>query len=202
MNLPNRLSLLRIIMIPFILFFMLPWPFSAALEWNAFVRGYGLIVSLLLFSIASYTDHLDGAIARKRNLVTNMGKFLDPIADKMLVISVLIAFAELGRLSSYVAVIVLLRELVVSGIRMLAAANGKVIAASMFGKVKTVTQITAIILVYLDLIVRMLSFDQPYWTTVNMIAAVAANVAITLMIAITIMSGMDYLIKNQTLLQD
>ena len=202
MNLPNKLTILRIILIPFILVFMLPLDTVPAAGWNQFVSTSGLIISLVLFCIAAYTDHLDGAIARKRGLITNMGKFLDPIADKLLVISVLIAFTELGRINSFVAVIVLLREFSVSGLRMLAATNGKVIAASMLGKVKTVTQIIAIILVYLDLIIRSFSQTAAYWTTLNSVAAGLANLALAVMLAFTLLSGADYLLKNRSVLQE
>ncbi len=104
MNLPTKLTILRILLIPLVLLFMLPLPWQAATGWNEFILGPGMLVALVIFSIASYTDYLDGHIARKHNLVTNMGKFLDPIADKLLVLAVLIAFVDRGRMSTIVPV--------------------------------------------------------------------------------------------------
>ena len=145
MNLPNKLTLSRIALTPVVLLFTVPLPFMPA-AFNAFILTWpGRLVALFLFSAASLTDLYDGRIARAKNIVSTFGKFLDPIADKLLIISVLIAFAELNRLSSFVPVIVLFRELAITGIRLLAAEKGVVIAASRAGKWKTVTQITAVI---------------------------------------------------------
>lgn len=145
MNLPNKLTLSRIALIPLILFFLIPLPFMPA-GFQTFVAAWpGRLIALILFVSASLTDLFDGRIARARNIVSTLGKFLDPIADKLLVISVLVAFTELGRLTTVVPVLVLMRELAISGLRMLAAEKGVVIAASMAGKWKTVTQMTAII---------------------------------------------------------
>ena len=150
MNLPNRLTLLRILILPLILLFMLPLPGDVFAGWNAFVTGPGPLVALLLFALASLTDWLDGHIARSRGLVTKLGAFLDPIADKMLVLTVFIVLVERGRISSIVPIVVLLREFGVSGIRMLAAERGIVIAAGWLGKVKTVTQLIALHLILLE----------------------------------------------------
>ncbi len=148
MNLPNRLTILRIILVPFILVFMLPFRrLGMDIAWNNFVAEFGMIIATVLFLAASVTDTMDGQIARKRNIVTNMGKFLDPIADKMLVASVLVALVQLGRISAYAAIIIICREFIVSGVRLLAADKNVVIAASNLGKVKTVVQIVAIIAV-------------------------------------------------------
>lgn len=146
MNLPNKLSLMRIILVPVTVLFMLPinlfgWQPEG---WNNFVTNNGMIVAAIVFIAASLTDMLDGKIARKYNLITDLGKFLDALADKILVISVMIAFVELRRFSAWLLIIVILREFAISGIRMIAASKNDVIAARMIGKVKTATQMVAI----------------------------------------------------------
>lgn len=137
MNTPNKLTMLRIIMVPI---------FMAFLLWTACPHSY--LIAGLLFGAAAITDCIDGKLARKYNQITDFGKFMDPIADKLLVCGALIAMVELGLCSSWVVIIVLLREFMVTSLRLIAAANGgKVIAANMWGKVKTVTQMVAIIAV-------------------------------------------------------
>lgn len=146
MNLPNKLTIFRIILVPI----MVIIPFLAI---NQEVMGIPLkwIIVDLIFIIASITDKLDGYIARSKNQVTTFGKFLDPIADKILVISAMILLVEDGRLPSYIPIIVLAREFVVSGYRLIAVEKGgEVIAASKWGKLKTVTQMLAIILAFVD----------------------------------------------------
>ena len=148
MNLPNKLTILRIVMIPFMMFFYLA---------NFIPYGIGKLVALALFILASYTDMLDGKIARKHNLITNFGKFLDPIADKMLTSAVLFMIIADGTivnpLGAIIVTIIISREFMVSALRFLAASKGVVVAADMWGKVKTVVQMIAlpvcIILAYL-----------------------------------------------------
>ena len=147
MNLPNKLSLLRIILIPVTLLFMLPisiYGFEPQ-GWNAFIGNHGLLIAGFIFIVASLTDMFDGKIARKYNLITNLGKFLDSLADKMLIIGVLLAFVELQRVSAWWVMVICLREFMVTGIRMLASQKGVVMAAKMIGKVKTTFQMIAII---------------------------------------------------------
>ncbi len=196
MNLPNKLTLLRIILVPFVLVFMLPVPSQLPVfaSWNTFIMGYGQIIALLIFIIASLTDLLDGAIARSQNLVTNLGKFLDPIADKMLVISVLIALVQNTRIHALVAIIIIIREFMVTGIRLLASDHGVVIAAGQLGKLKTVTQIIAISLMMVeDLVLMLLEPVAP---------ALAANYhwigdgAMLIAVVMTIVSGYDYIKRN------
>lgn len=136
MNLPNKLTLLRIILVPF---------FIAATLINF---NFHYLVALLIFIVASITDMLDGKIARSRNLITDFGKFCDPLADKILVTSALLCFVQLGLCGAVPVIIVLFREFAVTSIRLLAATSGKVVAANIWGKVKTVSQIIAIILIY------------------------------------------------------
>ncbi len=141
MNLPNKLTLLRVAMIPFFVFFML---FDGL--------GYtGRIIALVLFCAASFTDFLDGFIARKYHLVTNFGKFMDPLADKLLVCSALICFVGKGELAAWVVIIIIAREFIISGFRLVASDNGVVIAANYWGKFKTVSQMIMIILIILHL---------------------------------------------------
>ena len=119
MNLPNRLTLFRVILIPFFVFFLLAPYFT----------GYGNYIAVAVFIVASITDFLDGHIARKRNLVTNFGKFMDPLADKLLVCSALICLIELDRLPAWIVIIIIAREFIISGSRLIASDNGVVIAA-------------------------------------------------------------------------
>ena len=135
MNLPNKLTLLRVILIPFFIFFLLN---------NSFGK-LGFWIALAIFCVASFTDFLDGQIARKYNLVTNFGKFMDPLADKLLVCSALICFIELGILPAWMVIIIIAREFIISGFRLIASDNGVVIAASWWGKTKTVSQMVMII---------------------------------------------------------
>ena len=197
MNLPNRLTISRILLVPIILLFMLPVPESAIAfvdsvglqglsqalsSWSDFIGSLGLYIAGFLFLLASLTDTLDGSIARKRGIVTTLGKFLDPIADKMLISSVLVALLYLGRVGPLAVIVILLREFVVSALRMVASDNGVVISASGLGKAKMVTQIVAIlILLFQDL--------HPYLVP-------AGQVAVALAVLITLYSGVDYLVRH------
>lgn len=138
MNLPNKITVSRILLIPiFIIVLYLP------IQHNE-------LIALLIFILASATDGIDGHIARSRNLVTNFGKFLDPLADKLLVTAALVALVEMQRIPSWIVTLIIAREFAVTGIRLLAVGEGRVIAASMLGKIKTVTQIIAISLLLID----------------------------------------------------
>ncbi len=203
MNLPNRLTLLRILILPLILLFMLPLPGDISTAWNAFVTGPGTLVALLLFALASWTDWLDGHIARSRGLVTKLGAFLDPIADKMLVLAVFIALVERGRITSLVPIIVLLREFGVSGIRMLAAERGIVIAAGWLGKVKTVTQLVALHLILLECGLAGLPAAGAGTPAVLIsILTWLGNHTLFISVVMTIWSGLDYFAKNRAVLSD
>lgn len=146
MNLPNKLTVFRIILVPVMVivsFFDIPG--------NLFGIPTTMIVLVLIFIIASLTDKLDGYLARSKNQVTTFGKFLDPIADKILVLAAMIMFVEMNKLPAWIPIIVIFREFAVSGYRLIAVQNeGKVVAASIWGKLKTVTQMIAIILMFLD----------------------------------------------------
>ncbi len=188
MNLPNQLTLLRIFMTPFFLLTLL-WDFP-----------FHYFVALIIFIAASLTDMWDGMIARKRNLVTDFGKFLDPIADKMLTTSAFLGFMVLGHGVGivWITFAVLTREFMVASIRMMAATKGCVIAADMFGKVKTVVQMVAIIMVmafhgFMDIFAMFL----PDFTLLNLPMEILYNVALWLSAVLTVISGVNYWWKNR-----
>ena len=176
MNLPNKLTTLRVIMIPFFVFFLL---------WQNGENHTFRMIALALFIIASLTDLLDGKIARKYNLVTNFGKFMDPLADKLLVCSALICLIELNALPAWMVIIIISREFIISGFRLVASDNGIVIAASYWGKFKTVSQMALIIVLIMDL--------GGVW---NVVGTVLTWVALLL----TIVSLIDYIAKNKQVL--
>jgi CDP-diacylglycerol---glycerol-3-phosphate 3-phosphatidyltransferase len=189
MNLPNKLTVTRIMMIPFFLLFIIPLP----REWetvlfiksfNSFVEVSGKFIAGGIFIAAAFTDFLDGHIARSRKIVTNFGKFLDPIADKLLVTAALIALIEVSNLNGWFVFIILAREFLVSGIRLVAACEGKVIAASRWGKLKMLSQTVAILLIIFE------NFPFSLFTDLNL----GAIMMVVAVIA-TVVSGYDYLKK-------
>src|SRR5659263_691217 len=201
MNTPNKLSMLRIFLVPFVLLFLLPVHIFSfePVGWNLFIASYGRIVAGIIFIVASLTDFADGKIARKYNLITNLGKFLDSLADKMLVISILIAFVELGRISSVFVIIVVVREFMVTGIRLVASEKGIVMAAAMIGKIKTVTQMTAIIYLLFEKLIELLSvhlFSGIAEEQISVVILSIGDVLFLISVIMTIISGLDYLIKN------
>ena len=173
MNLPNKLTIFRCILII---------PFVALL-----LNGYDLAATII-FVIASLTDLLDGKIARKYNLVTNFGKFMDPLADKLLVCSALICLVEMGRLEAWIVCIIIAREFIISGFRLIASDNGIVIAASYWGKFKTTFQMIMVI-------VLMLNFR-------NNIMIIIGNILIWVSLALTVISLVDYVAKNLDVLKE
>ena len=175
MNLPNKLTVLRVIMIPFFVGFML----------TDLGGKYGNYIALAIFAVASLTDLLDGKIARKRGLVTNFGKFMDPLADKLLVCSALICLVEMDRLAAWMVIVIIAREFIISGFRLIASDNGVVIAASYWGKFKTTFQMIMIILLILDLGGSFTVIE----TAVTWIALI-----------LTVVSLLDYLWKNRGIL--
>lgn len=182
MNLPNKLTLIRVILVPFFLLFMyINVPFNFA-------------IALVIFAAASITDALDGHIARKNNLVTNFGKFLDPLADKVLVVSALCVFAEMPEVNmgAIPLIIIIAREFMVSGLRLLAADSGVVVAAGIWGKLKTAfTMVTIIgILLWLSVLYDF-SFGIP--NSVQNIADIIVSVLVWISTALTIISGTVYL---------
>lgn len=172
MNLPNKLTLLRVILVPVFIVFLMVSVFGEADKW----------IALAIFIIASLTDLLDGKIARKNNLVTNFGKFMDPLADKLLVCSAMICFIEVGKLPAWYVAIVIAREFIISGIRLVASDNGVVIAASYYGKIKTALSMIMICLLIADL-------SHPVYAFIT-------SVFIWLSLIFTIVSLIDYIAKN------
>ena len=196
---------MRIILVPVTVLFMLPinifgWQPEA---WNAFINNNGMIIAAAVFIIASLTDMLDGKIARKYNLITDLGKFLDALADKILVISVMIACVELRRVSAWLLIIVVLREFAVSGLRMIAAANNDVIAARMVGKVKTATQMVAIsYLMFEPLLLKIFGFGFTGYENLGINAVtIVGDVLLGISMVMVAYSGVDYLIKGKKYLK-
>lgn len=177
MNLPNKLTITRVVLIPF---------FVAALLYDRGNSQTMRIVANVLFIIASLTDLLDGKIARKYNLVTNFGKFMDPLADKLLVCSALICLIELGQVPAWMVIVIISREFIISGFRLVAADNGVVIAASYWGKFKTTFQMIAVILLIMNLPALSLAADIVLWIA----------------LALTIISLGDYVAKNYKILTE
>lgn len=205
MNLPNKLSLMRIILVPVTVLFMLPinlfgWQPEG---WNNFINNNGMIVAAIVFIAASLTDMADGKIARKYNLITDLGKFLDALADKILVISVMIAFVELRRFSGWLLILVVVREFAVSGLRMIAAANNDVIAARMVGKVKTATQMVAIsYLMFEPLLLKIFGFGfTGYANLQTNVITIIGDVLLGISMVLVAYSGVDYLIKGKKYLK-
>ena len=174
MNLPNKPTVMRMILIPFFVFFMLA----------PYFEGYGNYIAVAIFIIASLTDMLDGKIARKYNLVTDFGKFMDPLADKLLVCSAMICLIEKGQLAAWIVIIIIAREFIISGFRLVASDNGIVIAASWWGKSKTISQMIMIILLIADI---------PALSVLN-------TVLIWVALILTVVSLIDYLVKNKNVL--
>ena len=189
MNLANKLTLGRIFLVPIFLVFI-------AVE----KIPYGTFIATFIFVLASLTDKLDGYIARSRNQITNFGKFMDPLADKLLVTAALISLVELRMVPSWAAIIIIAREFAVSGLRTIAASEGKVIAASWWGKIKTVVQILAIIVLLLEVNIT----SSKYLTHLVSESAFVEgffnympNILLFSAVAITIISGLDYFAKNK-----
>lgn len=189
MNLPNKLTLIRILLVPF---------FIAAILIK-FPLHY--LVALAVFGAASLTDLFDGKIARKRNLVTNFGKFSDPLADKILVLSALLCFIQNGLCDALLVIVVLFREFAIMSVRLMAASEGKVVAANIWGKVKTVTQITAIIIVFvMQIALEIFNMNQLDIFTVRYIGFVfyiIGETALWISTVFCIISGVIYLVDNK-----
>jgi CDP-diacylglycerol---glycerol-3-phosphate 3-phosphatidyltransferase len=176
MNLPNKLTIFRVLLIPFFVVILL----------TDFLGVYSNWIALIIFVIASLTDLLDGFIARKYNLVTNFGKFMDPLADKLLVSSALICLIETGQLAAWVVLIIIAREFIISGFRLVASDNGVVIAAGKLGKYKTVFQMIMVCLLIADI-------EQ-----INIVTQSVTWIAVIL----TIVSLVDYVVKNASVMKE
>ena len=179
MNTPNKLTVGRMILVPFLVVFMLT-------GWGG---EYNRYISFVIFAAASITDWFDGYLARKNNLVTNFGKFMDPLADKLLVCSAMICMIELGRLPAWIVIVIIAREFIISGFRLIAAENGVVIAANYWGKFKTVSQMIMIIL----LILNVGEIYGGFWD-------ILTQIFIWLSVALTIISLVTYIMQNRGVL--
>ena len=175
MNLPNRLTILRTLMIPVFLFFLLTDYAGNCSKW----------IAVIVFILASLTDFLDGHIARKYNLVTNFGKFMDPLADKLLVCSALICLVDMNRIASWMVIVIIAREFIISGFRLIASDNGVVIAASYWGKFKTTFQMIMICLLIADI------------AAISIVTLIVTWIAVIL----TVVSLIDYLVKNKDVMK-
>ena len=180
MNLPNKLAILRIILvIPFVIFLSLALEFSEIIGISIMLR----IFAAIIFVGAAITDYYDGKIARKYNMITNLGKLLDPLADKILVISALITFAKFNQISLWFVIIIIFRELLITGLRSIVAAEGVIIAADKLGKWKTATQMVALMLIILI----------PFSFIVN-------NILLIIPLILTVVSGVEYVVKCKNIL--
>ncbi len=188
MNLANRITLARIFLVPIMTFFLLVKLDVNPLTIGNYSISWNQVFALLLFIIAASTDGLDGYIARKRKIVTNLGKLLDPLADKLLIAAVLISLVEIHKLDAWVAIVIISREWAVTGLRQVALLDGAVMAASKWGKWKTAVQITMVIVILLN--------NFPF----NFIDFRVDVVTIWAAVAITVYSGVDYFVKNKNLI--
>jgi CDP-diacylglycerol--glycerol-3-phosphate 3-phosphatidyltransferase len=179
MNLANKITVVRVLMIPIFLVVLLTGLLPTPLN---------RYVATGIFIVASLTDALDGYIARSRNMITNLGKFMDPLADKLLVVSAMVALVELRNLSAWVVIIIVAREFIVTGFRVIAASNNIVIAASWWGKLKTTSQMLMVIFL-------LVNFNGVIFVAVD-------NLLIALATAFTLISGVDYIVKNINVLKD
>ena len=189
MNLANKLTMIRIFLVPVFLVFI-----------TVKEIPYGSIIATVVFIIASITDQLDGHIARSRNQITNFGKFMDPLADKLLVTAALVSLVELKLVAGWAVVVILAREFAVSGLRTLAASDGIVIAASWWGKIKTVTQLIAILLLLLKVNINTSANAINFIKNNSFLNSFFTYVPETIMfiaVLITIISGIDYFVKNK-----
>ncbi|ATF14099.1 CDP-diacylglycerol--glycerol-3-phosphate 3-phosphatidyltransferase [Brevibacillus porteri] len=189
MNLANRITLARIFLVPVVMFFMLVRYNIGTFSIGSLTMTYNELIAALVFILAASTDGLDGYIARKNKIVTNLGKFLDPLADKLLISAALISLVEMQRLEAWIAIVIISREFAVTGLRLVAAAEGQVIAASALGKLKTWVQIVAITAV----MIRNFPFE--------FFGIPFDEVATWAMVIITIYSGYDYFAKNRNVIQ-
>ena len=177
MNIANKLTVLRVIMIPLFLFAF----------WSPLFGGYGRYIAAGVFILASLTDLFDGMLARKYNLITNFGKFMDPLADKLLVCAALIALVETGDIKAWFVIIIVCREFIVTGVRLVAAEQNIVIAADKLAKLKTVTQIITVIFFVLEL------------QKINSVFEIAGGVLIVFTVLLTVVSAYGYISKNLSL---
>ncbi|MFB5191494.1 CDP-diacylglycerol--glycerol-3-phosphate 3-phosphatidyltransferase [Alicyclobacillus fastidiosus] len=189
MNLANRITIARIFLVPVVsLVLLIHYNFWSITINHQTTTGSEMIAAFV-FVLAASTDGIDGYIARKRQIVTNFGKFLDPLADKLLISAVLISLVQMHRLPAWVAIVIISREFAVTGLRLVAAAEGVVIAASRLAKLKTVTQIVAMVVLIIN--------NFPF----SWVGFPFANLMLYIMVVITVLSGLDYFLKNKRIIR-
>ena len=188
MNTPNKLTVLRLIMVPFYVFFILvPVP-------------HHYLISAAIFGAAAYTDHLDGKLARKYNMITDFGKFADPLADKIMILAALACFIQVGITNAVILIIIVAREFMVTSIRLVASSQGKVVAANKWGKAKTVSQIAAVLLIMLMQYILelhqlgLITLGAPQ--VLSFWFGVSADVLLWITAALTVISGVIYIVQN------
>lgn len=200
MNLPNKLTIFRILLVPIMV--IIPY---------LNIKGVFLQIPIsywimgLIFALASYTDHLDGKLARKNNQITSFGKFADPLADKILVLAAMLIFVEANSLPAWIPIVVLFREFVVSGYRLIAVEKGgEVIAASIWGKIKTVSQMIAILLMFININNSNIfgAFIKGNLAGIELIVNILATIFMLISVVATIFSGWDYVKNGKDLLED
>lgn len=188
MNLPNKLTMLRIILVPFYIFFLL-------------MPGipHHYLIALIIFGAASYTDHLDGKIARKYNMITDFGKFADPLADKIMILAALACFVQLGLTNAVVLTVIVAREFMVTAMRLVASSKGKVVAANNWGKAKTISQIAAVLLVMIfQYILELGAMGFVNINTASLIPVfgLIGEIALWISALLTVISGVVYIVQN------
>ncbi len=189
MNTPNKLTVLRIILVPFYVFFLLM---------QSIPHHY--IIATILFAAAAYTDHLDGKIARKNNMITDFGKFADPLADKIMILAALACFTQIGLTNSIILILIISREFMVTSIRLVAANQGKVVAANNWGKAKTISQIVSVLLVMImQYLLELNSLGVIKFSNTEQIAYIfniASDLLMWVAVAFTLISGVIYIVQN------
>lgn len=188
MNLPNKLTVLRILLVPFYIFFLL-MP----------MIPHHYLIALLIFGAASYTDHLDGKIARKYNMITDFGKFADPLADKIMILAALACFVQLGLTNAVVLTVIVAREFMVTAMRLVASSKGKVVAANNWGKAKTISQIAAVLLILLLQYILELGALGAIRLDVGGLTPVfgiIGEAALWISALLTVISGVIYIVQN------
>lgn len=189
MNTPNKLTVLRLIFVPFYVFFLLM---------PSIPHHY--IIAIILFGAAAYTDHLDGKIARKNNMITDFGKFADPLADKIMILAALACFVQTGLTNAIILILIISREFMVTSIRLVASSQGKVVAANNWGKAKTISQIVAVLLVMLMQYVlelnslNVISLDNA--AQISQCFDIIGDVLMWIATAFTLISGIIYIVQN------
>ncbi|KPC70234.1 CDP-diacylglycerol--glycerol-3-phosphate 3-phosphatidyltransferase [Laceyella sacchari] len=185
MNLANKITLARIFLVPVVMLFLLVRFNMGYVQVGSVTLTVSEIIATFIFILAAVTDGLDGYLARKNKMVTTLGKFLDPLADKLLITAALISLVEMQRLEAWIAIVIISREFAITGLRMIAVAEGVVIAASPLGKLKTITQIVAIVALMLN--------NVPF----SSIAFPFSEIVTWLAVIVTVISGLDYFYKNR-----